>query len=803
MRSTPARWGAAAAIVVPLLLASVGCGNTDNGGGSSGPGIAEGIFGEMGGPMARATPEQRELFRKGKEVALHRFTREEGLGPGFNIQACGECHEAPVIGGGSPRYRNFWLMAKNQSNGSQNALAKKGVQRQYSVKPPYRRDTPKEADVVATRNAIPFFGVGATVEIRTEEIVKRADPEDADDDGISGRANREAAQGVDVVGRFGVKAQVASLEGFIRAPANNHQGITSDPLSPEMRDKLPADIPQTETPDEQPPTVSNAKGPLTGHGVCPGCQVGPPDEPLKDDDGVPDPEMTEKELFQLLSFVQLLAAPRPEEPTEKTRRGKRVFKDIGCDGCHVPSLKGPRGKVPAYTDLLLHDMGPKLADGFKKFMGSATGSEFRTQPLWGVAATGPYLHDGRADTIDGAIRWHGGEAKASKEKYVALSEKDRSALVAFLKSLGGADKATDGLIPPDQKPPEAGELEGPKRELSDSERAKFRAGRRVFDRNIHLDEGLGPNFNGDSCRACHFSPTPGGAGPAGVSVTRQGHFDADAEDEFEAPPDGTMLHKFSTDTASRPEAWSQTNVYELRNPPPLYGLGLVDEIPESELRANVDPMDMNGDGVSGRVAEPFEDRVGKFGWKGDFPTLEDFIRDAATNEMGMTVPDSDQFVAGRSSDSDDADDPEIGTARLESLVFYCKMLAPPPRRRTSGPKLEAGRMLFEEVGCADCHTPTLQTADGKDVHLYSDLLLHDVMSSDYRGVEGKDAKVGEFRTPPLWGISRTGPYMHDGLSGTIDDAIRRHADEAKKAADRYRALSDGEREQLMTFLKSL
>jgi CxxC motif-containing protein (DUF1111 family) len=272
-------------------------------------------------------------------------------------------------------------------------------------------------------------------EIPDGEIMSHADPDDEDADGISGRANDNGI----AIGRFGRKAQTASLELFVRGPVFNHMGITSDPLSAERRAELP--------------TFAEAPGTIRAK------QAVIPDEPTLDVDGVPDPELGEADLFDLLSFVLLLAAPAPDEPTAETERGRATFEGLGCDGCHLPSLRGPRGAIPAYSDLLLHDMGDELADGFP--MEAATGREFRTQPLWGIAAASPYLHDGRASTIDEAIRWHGGEAAPIRDAYAALSGSERGELIAFLESLGGKAQQTAGLLPPGQGIPAIGEYGGP------------------------------------------------------------------------------------------------------------------------------------------------------------------------------------------------------------------------------------------------------------------------------------------------------------------------------------------------------
>ena len=121
--------------------------------------------------------------------------------------------------------------------------------------------------------------------------------------------------------------------------------------------------------------------------------------------------------------------------------GKTLFFDrrlsagghLSCADCHVPTLNTPIGAIHPYTDLLIHDMGEELADGV--VMGDASGSEFRTQPLWGLCEHFPFLHDGRADSVEQAILLHGGEAQAARDNYEALSDTDHRALHRFLESL--------------------------------------------------------------------------------------------------------------------------------------------------------------------------------------------------------------------------------------------------------------------------------------------------------------------------------------------------------------------------------
>lgn len=791
---------------------AVACGPSDEGDSSSDteePEVAAEIFGELGEPMALANDGQVDLFERGEEVALRRFSPGEGLGPSFNVTFCASCHEQPAFGGSSPRYRDFYLVGEREGGfvpideppgepkeegfetieAPEPKIAKNGVQLRYRTEYPYRNRTPEAADVVARRNAIPFFGVGAISEISDEEILKREDPNDADGDGISGRANIGETG---AIGRFGRKAQTESLEGFVRGPLFNHAGITTRPLTSGQRSRLPLNRTGGEPrPTARPPLRSRDQG-----------QVATGNEPLEDSDSVSDPELPREELFELVSWVRLLAAPEPDELDETGEEGEGLFETIGCADCHVPRLEGPRGAVPLYSDLLLHDMGEELADGIAQ--ADATGAEFRTQPLWGVAAVEPYLHDGRASTLDEAIRMHGGEAQRARDEYVDLSDSERRAVVAFLRSLGGAERDSDGLIPPDESAPPAGEYGGPVVGLGETRVEMFERGRRIFDGDVDFEDGLGPDFNGDSCRACHFEPTPGGAGPAGVDVTREGRLDSDGT--FVAPPEGTLLHRFWEDLAERPAPSEDSNSFELRQAPPLYGLGLIDRIPASAIEANADPEDADGDGVSGRVSTPVggaEGAVGRFGWKAEFPTLHDFTRDALSNEMGLAVPERPGVFAGYTSDADEVADPEIQGERYDALVFYVERLGPPPKPEELDERASQGEELFEEVGCADCHVPSMRTEDGTTVELYSDLLLHEVVPADYRGIGSAGARPREFRTPPLWGVSETGPYMHDGLQGTLDGAIRAHAGEAKSAREAYTELSEGQREALISFLESI
>jgi len=581
--------------------------------------IADGIFGEFGSPLPSATPEQVAVFERGREVALRRFTPEEGLGPEFNLTSCVGCHEKPVFGGSASHYRDFLLVGDELAPDTVVPRGKNGVQRQFSLDSG-RAASDQLTNISATRNPIPFFGAGLLAEIPDTEIVSHADPDDVDGDGISGRVNYDGT----FVGRFGRKAQTSSIELFVRGPIFNHMGITSDPLSAERRAELP--------------TLKGAPASITldrsnGVGAIVAAQAVIPDEPTADLDEVADPELSESDLFDLVCFALLLAAPEPDEPTGQTKRGEKTFNGVGCAKCHLSSLHGPRGAIPAYTDLLLHDMGYELADGFP--MQDATGHEFRTQPLWGIVAASPYLHDGRAPTVDDAIRLHGGESASIRDAYVALPPTQQEDLIAFLESLGGSAQSTEGMLPPDAEIPAAGEYGAPIAGLDAVQLALFEQGRNLFDRDFGFAEGLGPLFNGDACRSCHFDPVIGGAGPSGVDAMRQGSF---AGFVYSRPSSGTALPRHAV-TNTRPEADEDANFFEPRQTPTALGLGLLERIPRAALEALADPNDDNDDGIAGRAHVLEDGRLGRFGWKANVPSVREFVRDALSGELGMTVPE--------------------------------------------------------------------------------------------------------------------------------------------------------------------
>jgi CxxC motif-containing protein (DUF1111 family) len=265
--------------------------------------------------------------------------------------------------------------------------------------------------VLAQRNSLPLFGVGLFEFVSDATILERADPNDEDGDGISGRFNTDSGS----IGRFGVKAQSNNIELFTRAPLKNQMGITSDPF-----------LGSTGIVSLAGPQVSSD-----------------PNRPTTDLDDRPDPEITERDLGDLIAFTRFLAPVQPLSPlSPAAARGAEHFDELRCARCHVPELPSTRGPVRAYTDLLLHDLGPGLADGLGFGVPQAaagalptTAGEFRTQPLGGVSLSAPFLHDGRAETLREALEWHDGEARASREAFQALPAGAQADLIAFLEHL--------------------------------------------------------------------------------------------------------------------------------------------------------------------------------------------------------------------------------------------------------------------------------------------------------------------------------------------------------------------------------
>lgn len=274
---------------------------------------------------------------------------------------------------------------------------------------------PLPLDVMLSPRVAPaVFGLGLLEAIAEADLVAREDPEDANGDGVSGRANRvwDPLSGQTVLGRLGWKANQPGLQQQNAGAFVGDMGITS-PLHPL---------------DNCPPEQTACAQSISGG----------------------DPELSQAKLDDVTLYTRLLAVPaRRNLQDQAVKRGKALFAQVGCTACHVQTWTTPldasvleelRGQtLHPYTDLLLHDLGEGLADGRPDFL--ATGTEWRTPPLWGlglihtVNGHSRLLHDGRARNAEEAILWHGGEAAGSRDAFAALPSTDRAALLGFLQSL--------------------------------------------------------------------------------------------------------------------------------------------------------------------------------------------------------------------------------------------------------------------------------------------------------------------------------------------------------------------------------
>ena len=334
---------------------------------------------------------------------------------------------------------------------------------------------------------------------------------------------------------------------------------------------------------------------------------------------------------------------------------------------------------------------------------------------------------------------------------------------------------------------------------------RFVRGRELFARAFHRADGLGsPDFNGDSCRACHRDPVLGGAGALELNVSRFAN-DNNGQGPFQNVPGGQTLSKLRPPwAAGREEHTIAATVFEQRQTPSILGDGLIDTIPAVVITANEDPLDADGDGVRGiarrlDIAGTIE--IGRFGWKAQIPRLADFVRDAMFGELGLTTHDDGRGFA-TATDGDAKPDPEFTADQASDVAFFLAGLPAPQRGGSLDAEVTRGAEVFSAVGCAKCHRPHLQGALGP-VPLFSDLLLHNVMAPGFRGMAEPGADVGFYRTPPLWGIRDTAPYMHDGRAEDLAAAVAHHDGEALLVRQAYEQSSAADRAALIRFLQDL
>jgi CxxC motif-containing protein (DUF1111 family) len=393
--STPVRW------IAILLSAAVAATTLAIAQQPAGPGDA----------LPGLSAPEFEEFRLGLTDFLEVETPEDGLGPAFNATSCAVCHSVPAIGGGGSIAEV--RAVRRLPSGEFEALYESGETLFHLFSIPghaCQPVIPYDANVIVRRVPIPVFGAGLVEAIEDSTLLALEDPTDRDRDGVSGRAAliTDRATGDRRVGRFGWKAQHATLLAFSADAYRNEMGITNDLFPTELASG-----------------VDDARMKL--------CDRIPDPEDLR------DPRTGRRGIDNFASFMKFLAPVARDSVDDVTKAGESTFAAVGCAACHVPSLPtGPssnpqfnRRQVPLFSDLLLHDVG--TGDGVRQ--AAAEPGEFRTPALWGLRFRRPLLHDGSAATIEDAIRRHGGEAQRSRERFERLGPNDVGALLRFLRSL--------------------------------------------------------------------------------------------------------------------------------------------------------------------------------------------------------------------------------------------------------------------------------------------------------------------------------------------------------------------------------
>lgn len=347
-------------------------------------------------------------------------------------------------------------------------------------------------------------------------------------------------------------------------------------------------------------------------------------------------------------------------------------------------------------------------------------------------------------------------------------------------------------------------------------------------------DGLGPVFNADSCVACHFQGGVGGAGPNQHNVRAFEVVPVDSRQQVAAG----VVHA----SAVLPQ-WQETDeqvqqlfplvpgglrirngcqvevgdfdpvLFATINTPALFGAGKIDRISKAAIQ--LEGMQRSFSAVASSMEGDFSGQMagralGRFGWKGQFDTLEEFVAAACAMEIGLTNPLKSQPLPMQQRPNDEAKW-DMDRRQLRDLVAFVASLPAPVEVVPSDPAgrqaAERGKALFSQIGCAVCHTPNLGGVEG----IYSDLRLYD-LTSDAAGYGSESSQFAlpeshpqadEWKTPPLWGVADSAPYFHDGASPTLEAAILRHDRQGRQAREAFQALPPNDRQAVIAFLETL
>lgn len=349
---------------------------------------------------------------------------------------------------------------------------------------------------------------------------------------------------------------------------------------------------------------------------------------------------------------------------------------------------------------------------------------------------------------------------------------------------------------------------------------RFNDGKGEFESVETADEGVGPVFNDVSCATCHLAPVTGGGAPR--LETRFGRLHPDGTFDPMTEFGGSLIQENGIgaygDCDYLPELVPpEATIVAKRRTTPLFGLGLVDAVPDSTFQAIAAEEATNPDHITGTVSmvpnmATGQLSVGKFGWKAQNPTLFQFSGDAYVNEMGITSPEfaSENCPQGNCDSLHCNPRPDMNDDGEDVALFadFMTFLAQPPR----GPitvSAALGELVFRSIGCVGCHRSVMRTGpnavaalDRKVIHPWSDFLLHD-MGSLGDGITQNNATGKLMRTAPLWGLRKITTYLHDGRATTLEQAILAHDGQGKKARNRFAALGGGGKQVLYAFLNSL
>lgn len=360
--------------------------------------------------------------------------------------------------------------------------------------------------------------------------------------------------------------------------------------------------------------------------------------------------------------------------------------------------------------------------------------------------------------------------------------------------------------------------------LTRAQQLAFSRGDEAFEKVFSAKEGLGPLFNQPSCESCHAGD---GKGHPRTSLTRFGRNLGSSFDPL-LEYGGPQLQERSIPGIAPETLPAHANAISVRTGPMVFGLGLIEGIPDNIILSNSDPEDSNGDGISGRpnLVYPADwlgstqvRFVGRFGRKAGVAFLVQQVATAYHQDMGITSefipnenPHPENGVLG-----DDVPDPEVSRATVEDVVSYLRTLAPPKRGQITQ-QAQKGEQVFTQLGCGSCHIPSMKTGphptiaalSNTEARLYSDLLLHDMGSELADNFVEGEADGREWRTTPLWGLRLLAQhlggmafYLHDGRTSDLHEVIRLHGGEAAQTRSRFLALTGDDQEALLAFLLSL